>query len=44
MFALIGDPSHHATLRRIVQWFPFGNEMNVFADHQCARQWLSLYA
>ncbi len=43
MIALIGGDTHHETLRRIVQWFPFGNAMNVFSTPENAQQWLALY-
>jgi hypothetical protein len=42
MFALVGGAPHEATLRRIVQWFPFGNTLNVFSTLQDAQQWLAL--
>ena len=41
-FALVGNAPHHETLRRIVQWFPFGNEMNVFSSPEDANGWLAL--
>lgn len=41
-FALVGNTPHHETLRRIVQWFPFGNEMNVFSSPEDANAWLAL--
>lgn len=42
MIALLGRCSHDETLRRIVQWFPFNNPMNVFSTPENARQWLAL--
>ncbi len=42
MIALVGDTPHHETLRRIVQWFPFGNEMNVFSSAEDARAWFAM--
>ncbi len=44
MFALVGSPVHDATLRRIVQWFPFGNALNVFSTPVDAQQWLAMQA
>ncbi len=41
-FALVGDPPHHETLRRIVQWFPFGNELNVFSTRDHAWEWFAM--
>lgn len=42
MFALVGGPAHDATLRRIVQWFPFGNTLNVFSTPADAQEWLAM--
>lgn len=42
MIALVGGGSHDETLRRIVQWFPFSNPMNVFSSPESALEWLCL--
>lgn len=42
MFALVGSQPHFDTLRRIVQWYPFGNAMNVFATPGDAREWFAM--
>lgn len=42
MFALVGGSAHDATLRRIVQWFPFGNTLNVFSTPADAQEWLAM--